>query len=95
MKYEELTPCTDNGCIIRRRRGMGTTGGCRCERELRREMRAGHLGGVRAIEIIRAMRDRIEKLESQLSDAKAEIAGLRNQIVGAGGTPDPKYGDRA
>ena len=33
------TGCGDNGCIVAQRGGMGTNGGCRCERaELRRAM---------------------------------------------------------
>ena len=56
-----LYGCSDHNCIYGHKGGMGTNGGCRCEKELHR------LGtqGIKAARQIRLLRTQLEKVQAE------------------------------
>lgn len=59
----ELQGCNGGGCIFQDNSKGMHTGGCRCEKELRR-----HPEGLKAVRMIRALRNEQDHLEKAIAD---------------------------
>lgn len=67
--------CTDHGCIFGHPGGMGTNGGCACEKEVRsvtvrRRLRKN----------IQAYQQGIEVLQQQVAALQAQVLELQNEL---------------
>lgn len=69
-----LTGCTDHGCIIQKREGMGTNGGCNCERELQRVKPHGF----NAVLTISYLRQQLGAAQTKLAQCEADARRLKS-----------------
>jgi hypothetical protein len=64
-KFKKPEPCSDHGCVIAKRTGMGTNGGCHCVPSIGRKMFPEDRR--RILEALAWYRQQVEKLEKQLT----------------------------
>lgn len=71
-----MVGCTDNHCVIRRPKGMGTNGGCKCHKQNPQGMLAALMfhrrRGEYLLSVIEEQRATIAELERELSRASAK-----------------------
>ena len=64
MYLRNMKGCTDHGCLFQdNSKGMGTNGGCQCEKELRRTVE-----GRKASTLIRYLRLKLTRLQQEVSE---------------------------
>lgn len=68
LQIQVMVGCSDHGCIWKQPQGMGTNGGCNCEKELRRRLASLGYSLMQSIlfcRIIRANRDAVKDSEGK------------------------------